>query len=323
MTVHRWHPVTIFAAASIFVLTANAACAQGYPAKPIRLVTSAPGGGADTIARLMAQGLAAPLGQQVIVDNRGSGVVPGQIVSKSTPDGYTLLVYGGTFLLAPLLHEKPPYHPLRDFAPVTLISVSPVVLVVPPSVAANSVRELIALAKAKPGELNFASASNGSASHLAGELFKSMAGVDLMRINYKGNGPAMVDLLAGRVQVMFVNAATVTPHIKSGKLKALAVATEQPSALTPNVPTVTASGLPGYESSSKVGLFAPANTPAAVVRRLNEVSVRFIHTPEAKEQIFRQGADAAGTSPEAFVAIIKSELSRMGKVIKDLGIKEE
>ncbi len=323
MKLRHWQPPgKIFAAGILFAVT-NVAYAQGYPVKPIRLVTSSPGGGADTVSRLMAQGLAGPLGQQIIVDNRGGGVVPGQIVSRATPDGYTLLVYGGTFLLAPLLHEKPPYHPLQDFAPITLISVSPVVLVVPPSVAANSVRELIALAKSKPGALNFASASNGSASHLAGELFKSMAGVDIMRINYKGNGPAMTDLLAGRVQVMFVNAATVTPHIKSGKLKALAVATDQQSALAPGVPTVAASGLPGYEASSKIGLFAPAHTPAAVVKRLNEESVRFIRTPEAKEQIFRHGADAAGSTPEAFVAIIKAELSRMGKVIKDLGIKEE
>ncbi len=310
-------------AATVFATGAPGALAADYPTKPIRLVTSQPGGGADQMARLMAQGLTGPLGQQVVVDNRGSGVIPGQIVSKATPDGYTLLVYGGTFLLSPLMLDHPPYHPLKDFSPITLISVSPVVLVVHPSVAATSVKELIALAKAKPGQLNYASASTGSASHLAGELFKSMTGVDLVRINYKGNGPAMTDLLSGRVQVMFVNASTVTPHIKAGKLKALAVATDQQSPLAPNVPTVAASGVPGYEASSKVGLFAPANTPEAVVRRLNHDSVAFVQTPAAKEQIFRQGADAVGSTPQQFIAVIKAELSRMGKVIKDLGIKEE
>jgi tripartite-type tricarboxylate transporter receptor subunit TctC len=272
---------------------------------------------------MMSFGLAGPLGQQLIVDNRGSGVIPGSIVAKAVPDGYTLLVYGGTFLLSPLMLDQPPYHPLRDFAPITLISDSPVILVVHPSVPANTVKELIALAKAKPGSLNYASASSGSASHLAGELFKAMTATDIMRINYKGNGPAVLDLLGGRVQVMFVNAATVTPSIKSGKLKALAVASNAPSALAPNVPTVSAAGVPGYEASSKIGMFAPARTPDAIIKRLNQDAVRYIRTPEAKELIFNQGADAVGSSPEQFIASIKSDLARMGKVIKDLGIKEE
>ena len=260
------------------------------------------------------------MGQTLVVDARPSGVIPGEIVAKAPPDGYTLLVTAGTLWTLPLM-QKTPYDPVRDFLPVTLAVSVPVVLVVHPSVAANSVKELIALAKAKPGMLNYAADSIGGVAHLAAELFNSMAAVNIVRVSYTSGSNRLAASLRGEVQVQFMNQGLAAPHVKSGKLKVLAVTSAEPSALAPGVPTMTASGLPGYEVAGLVGMFAPAKTPAPIITRLNQEAVRFLKTTEAKERFLGIGAETVGNSPEQFAAIIKADMARLGKVIKDAGIR--
>src|SRR5688572_4384442 len=249
----------------------------------------------------MVPALTASLGQQVIVDNRTATVVPGDIVSKAPPDGHVLLLGASTFYIGPLI-EKAPYDAMRDFAAITLVARSPNVMVVHPSVPANSVAEFIALAKAKPGALNFGSTGVGSSGHLAGELFKYMARVDFVHIPYKSSAAAATDLLAGNVQLAFNNPASVTPHIKSGKLKALAVCSAQPSELLPGLPTVSAAGLPGYESGAIYGLLAPAKTPAAIIKLLNQEIVRILNTPDAKAKFLNVAMESVGSTPEHLTA---------------------
>ena len=301
------------------VVGAGSACGQDYPNKPIRIVTSSAGGNGDFNARLIALGLTRALDQPVIVENRGGSTVPGEIVSKATPDGYTLLAYGSTLWTQALL-DKTPFDPIKDFSPITLTSMSPSVLVVHPSLGVKSVKELIALAKSKPGAFNYAMAQSGSPAHLGGELLKSMAGIDMVGIPYKGAGPALNELIGGQVQFMFASAASVAPHVKSGKLIALAVASAQPSALFPGLPTV-ATTVPGFESGSTQGIWAPAKTPAALIKRLNQEIVRYLNGADVKEKYMSIGAEAVGNSPEQFAAVIKSDMARLGKLIKDAGIK--
>ena len=310
-------------AAGILYLSAGLALGQDYPNKPIRLISPGPGGGADFVARLIAQGISGPLGQQVVVDNRPAGVIPGQIVSKAAPDGYTLLINGNSFWIAPLMRDNTPYDPVNDFAPITTAVGSPNILVIHSSVAANSVKELIALARAKPGVLNYASSSAGGSAHLSAELFKHMAGVDIVRISYKTSGTSVSSLVSGEVQLMFANAPSVAPHIKSGRLKALAVTTLQPSVLFPELPTIAASGLPGFEVASVYGLFAPAKTPASIVNRLNQETVRVLARSDVKQKFLAAGVEPIGGTPQALAAAMKSEMSKMGKVIRDAGIREE
>ena len=299
------------------------AWAQNYPSKPVRIVTAEPGGGNDLASRLIAQGLTASLGQQVIVDNRGgSGLAAGDAVYKAQADGHTLLLYGSNIWISPLL-RKTAWDPLKDFSAITLVNTAPNILVVNPALSVNSVRELIALAKARPGALNYASSGIGSSTHLAGELFRALAGVDIVRINYKGVGAALTDLIAGQVQLIFGSAAAVAPHIKSGKLKALAVTTAQPSAVAPGLPTIAGAGVPGYESGVNVGMFAPAHTPAALVRRLNQETLRVLRTAEVKDKFLSAGVEAAGTTPEHFGTLVKTEMARLGKVVRDAGIRVE
>lgn len=288
------------------------------------MVTSGVGGGADFIARLIAQGISGPLGQQVVADNRGGagGIIPGEILAKSPPDGYTLLFYGSTIWLAPLMRENTPYDAFRDFAPITLAGNSPSMIVVHPSLPVNSIRDLIALAKARPGQLNYGTSGTGSASHLAGELFTAMAGVNIVRVNYKGAAPAFNDVIAGHVQLTFGNAALVLPHLKSGRLKALAVTSLHRSALFPELPTVAAAGLPGYEADALFGMFAPAKTPRAVIDRLNQEVVRFLRTTDARERFLKAGVETIGSSPEELVDAMKSDIARIGKVIKDAGLRD-
>jgi tripartite-type tricarboxylate transporter receptor subunit TctC len=247
--------------AGIIVVGTETASAQNYPNKPIRLVTAEAGGGADFLARLIAQGLAAGFGQQVIVDNRGaaSGVVAADTVAKAPPDGYTLLAIGSVLWLTPFLQDSVGYDPVKDFAPVSITARSVNILVVHPSIAATSVKELLAFARSKPGQLNCASGATGSSNHLAAELFRSMSGVDFVRIPYKGSGPALNDLLGGQVQMMFPTSAAGLPHVKSGRLRALAVTSLKPSTLAPGLPTVAESGVPGYESVVMYALLAPAS----------------------------------------------------------------
>jgi tripartite-type tricarboxylate transporter receptor subunit TctC len=305
----------------MMVLGAGIVFGQKYPNKPIRIVASAAGGSGDFAARLIAQGLSGALSQQVVVDNRG-GVIPGEIVSKAPPDGYTLLIDAASFWIGPLLQETP-YDPVKDFAPVTLTDSAPNVLVVNPSLPVKSVKELIALAKARPGELNYGSSSTGSTPHLAAELFNMMAGVKIVRVPFKGSGPAVISLLGGQVQLMFATAGSVAPHVKSGRLRALAVASLQPSALAPGLPTIAASGVPGYEAVAFEGMFAPAKTPVAIIDRLNQEIVRVLNRAEVKERFFNAGVETVGSTPEEFAAAIKSNVAKWGKLIKDAGIRDE
>ncbi len=305
------------------VLGAGVVSGQNYPYKPIRIVVPGIGGGSDFMARLIGQGLAGPLGQQVVVENRPTGIIPAEIVSKAQPDGYTLLLSGSGLWLAPFLHDKLPFDPVKDFSPITLAVSQPNILVVNPALPAKSVKELIALARAKPGELNYASGSTGAANHLAAELFKAVAGVNIVRINYKGAAAGLAALIAGEVQVMFVTAAAAVPHIKAGRVRALAVTTAQPSALLPDSPTIAASGLPGYESASIYGIFAPARTPRPIINKLNHEIVRVLNKPDVKEKLFNTGAEAVGSSPEQLAALVKSDMVTSGKLIKDAGIRRE
>jgi tripartite-type tricarboxylate transporter receptor subunit TctC len=296
----------------------NPACAQSYPARTIRIVAAAAGGPTDIVARVIAQNIAAPLGRTVIVDNRAVAVMA-EYVAREPPDGYTLLVSGANLWLSPLMRDKSPYDPVKDFAPLSLAVQEPTILVVHPSVPARSVREFVALAKSRPGDLNYASGATGSSNHLAAELFKSMAGVNLVRVTYKGGGPAVMDLIAGQVQLMFASPGVAGQHVKSGRLRALAVTSAQPSALAPDLPTVAATGLPGYESATTHGFFVPAKAPAALVNRLNSEMLRVLNRNEVKEKFLAVGVEVVTSSPQEFAAVIKSEMIKLGKVIKDAG----
>ena len=304
------------------LLAAGIAAGQNYPDKVIRIVTSEAGGSLDFAARLVALELTKSLGQTVIVDNR-STIVAIETAAKAAPDGYTLLFNGAAIWITPLMRSNLPWDAVRDFAPITLAVSSPNIVAVHPSLPVRSVKELIALAKARPGEINYATAAPGTSSHLAAELFKAMAGVNMVSIPYKGAGPALNGLLGGEVQLMFPNAATVAPHIKSGRLRAIAVTSARPSALLPGVPTATASGLPGYEAASINAVFAPANTPGAIVTLLNREIVRIINLRDVKEKFLRAGVETVGGSPAELAAAMKSEVARMSKVIKDAGIRDE
>ena len=306
--------------ASISIFCAGAACAQNYPNRPLRIVTSEVGGGNDVQARLLAPELTAILKQPVIIENRPSGAIPGDIVAKSEPNGYTLLLYNNAVWIGPLIQASP-YDPIRDFAPVTTVTRATNFLAVNPSSPAKSVAELIALAKAKPGELNFGASGIGASNHLAAELFKSMAGINIVRVNYKGAGPALNALLAGEVQLMLPTAGAATPHMKSGRIRVLAVTSAEPSPFAPGIPTVAASGLPGYESIALYAVFAPARTPRPVIDKLNEEIVRLVNRPDMKEKLINAGLEPAGGSPSQLAAMVKSEMARMGKVIKDAGIR--
>ena len=303
----------------LMVSGAGVVSSQNYPNKPIRIVTSEPGGGNDIVARLVAEGLTASLGQRVIVDNRG--IIAAEIAAKATPDGYTLLIYGSNIWLMQYLRDNVPWDPLRDFAPLTVAVNLPNILVVHPSLPVKSVKELVELAKAKPGELNYAAGTIGVSPHLAAELFKALAGVNIVRVPYKGGGPALNGLIGGEVHLMFPNAGSVMPHIKSGRVRALAVSTAQPSALAPGLPTVAAS-VPGYETGAVICVFAPARTPAAIVDLLNREIVRVLNGAVVKERLFNSGSEVVANSPSEFAAFIKSDMARMGKVIRDAGIHE-
>jgi len=305
---------------AIGALAMSAARAQDFPSKPIRIVTGAPGGSSDFTARLIAQGLTDNLRQQVIVDNRGN--VDGELVAKAPPDGYTLVIDGASIWIGPLV-QKALYDPVRDFAPVTLAVSAPNVVIVQPSIPVKSIRELIALAKAQPGKLNYSSGGIGASSHLAAELFKSMAGVAIVNVNYKGTGPALNALIANEVQVMFVNPAIASPHIKSERVRALAVASLGPSPLMPDLPTVAAAGLPGFESVVLQGMFAPAGTPPARVTLLSREIAKVLNRPDVKERHFNTGVETVASTPEELVARIKSEMAKWGKVIKDAGIRPD
>ena len=299
--------------------------AQAYPAKPIRIVVPFPPGGAtDILARAVAQKLTDAWGQAVVVDNRpgAGGNIGSEIVAKAAPDGYTLeMGTVGTHAINASLYAKMPYDHVKDFAPVILVAGVPNVLVVNPSLPVSSVQELIAYAKANPGKLNFASSGSGTSIHLAGELFKVMAGVQMTHIPYKGSAPALQDLIGGQVQLMFDNLPPSLPHIKAGKLRALAVTSATRSSALPDTPTIAESGLPGFEASSWFGVLAPAGTPPAIIARLNAEIGAWLASAEAKEKMLALGANIGGGSPEDFARHIAAETAKWQKVVKASGAK--
>jgi tripartite-type tricarboxylate transporter receptor subunit TctC len=306
--------------------TIGSAHAADYPNRPIRLlVPYAPGGPVDISARIVAQKLTDAFGQQVIVDNRagGGGNIAVEIVAKSAPDGYTLLMgANGTNAINPSLYPKLAVDPVRELAPLGLVASSPMILVAHPSLPAGSVKELVALAKAKPGTINFASSGSGSTAHLSSELLKMMAGVQIVHIPYKGAGPALTDLVAGQTQFMITGVSSTLPFVKSGKLKALGVSSEKRLAILPDVPTV-AEALPGYEVITWYGVFAPVATPKPITEKLAEALKRIVASPDAKERFAALGADANYLPPDQFAAMIRTETAKWAKVIRESGAKPE
>ena len=310
-----------------FLAFSAAVFAQAWPAKPIKLVVPyPPGGSADILARAIGQKLGDGLGQAVVIDNRpGAGTAIGaEATAKAAPDGYTIML--GTVsshAINPALTPGLKYDPVKDFAPVSLVASIPFVLLVHPSLPARSVKDLIALATAKPGSLNFSSAGSGTSNHLAGELFKSMTGTYMVHIPYKGSAPALNDLLAGQVQLMFDLALTAQPHVKSGAARALGVTGLTRSSALPDVPTIAESGVPGYEVSAWFGFFAPAGTSAAIVTALNAETVKAMRLPDLKERLANQGAEAVTNTPEQFASYVKEELGKWTRVVKASGMKAD
>jgi tripartite-type tricarboxylate transporter receptor subunit TctC len=300
----------------------GAAFGQAYPTKPVRIVTAEPGGANDIAARLIAPGLSASLGQQFLIDNRPAGVIPGGIVSKAPPDGHTLLVTTSLLWILPLI-QSAPFDTARDFAPVMLIAITPGILVTHPSLPVKNVRELIALAKARPGELDYASGATGSSTHLAAELFKSMAGVNIVRVPFRGAGPAVLGLLSGQVQLMFASTTSSQPHILSHRLRPLAVTSATRSALSPELPTLAESGLSGYEWVTSVIVFAPAGTPAAVVNRLNSEIAQVLKQAEVRARFLAAGLEVVASSPAEVTAVMKKDVVRASSLIKSAGIKAQ
>ncbi len=315
-------------AASLAAALAPAAVGQpAFPTKPIRIVVPfPPGGTTDILARAAAQKMTEAWKEQAVVDNRpgAGGNIGAELVARSPADGYTLLMGTvGTHAINASLYAKMPYDHVKDFAPVILVAAVPNVLVVHPSLPVHSVAELIAYAKANPGKLNFASSGSGTSIHLAGELFKVMAGVQMTHVPYKGSAPAIADLVGGQVQLMFDNLPSALAQIKAGKLRALAVTSAQRAAALPDAPTIAESGLPGYEASSWFGLLAPAGTPADVVAKINGEIARWLASPEAKEKLSSQGAIAAGGTPEDFARHIAAETAKWQRVVRESGAKVE
>ncbi len=321
MSISRYVPCLL----AMIVTSSGVAYGQNYPNKPVRIVTTEPGSGSDFVSRLIAQEMTGIWGQQVIVDNRGgaSGAIAAELVAKSTPDGYTLILYGNPLWLLPLFRKNLPYDSVKDFAPITLAVKSPDIVVVHPSLPVKSIPELIALAKARPGELNYSSSATGGSTHVAPELFKSMAKVNIVRIAYRGVGAAVTALIGGEAQVMFSAPAAVVPHIKSERLRAIAVTSAEPSVLAPGLPTVAASGVPGYESIIIFGIFAPAKIPAELAGRLNHDIVRALNNAEMKEKFLKSGTEVVASSQKEFAAGVKSEMDSLSKVIKETGIRED
>jgi tripartite-type tricarboxylate transporter receptor subunit TctC len=301
------------------VAVAGLASAQTYPTKPVRIITAAAGGGSDYATRLIATPLSVALGQQVVVDNRG--VIAADLAAKAAPDGYTLLLSGPTLWLLPFMRDNVPSN-ISDFASITLATETANILVVHPQLAVKSVRDLIAMAKAKPGELNYATSGSGNSVHIAGELFRSMSGANVVRVNYKGATQALTDLVAGQTQFMFSVPGSAMPQVKSGRLRALAVTSAKPTPLAPGFPTV-AETLPGYESVSRLAIFAPAGTPAPIIARLNQEIVRVLQNADLKEKFLAAGIEAIGSTPAGLTALVNTEVNRMGKVIKDAGIRAD
>ncbi len=312
--------LSVVAALSVF-----AAQAAEWPDKPIRVILSVPAGATpDVTARLVFPGLSQQLGVSLVADNRagGGGVIGAEIAAKSAPDGYTLFISSpGALTILPHMRKGIPYDTIRDFAPVSLISIGPFVLMTHPSVPAKTVRELIALAKSQPGKLNYASAGNGVANHLAGELFKQMAGVDIVHVPYKGAPQAVTDVLAGHMNMMFNSVAPIVGYIKTGKIRVLGIASLQRSPQLPDVPTIHESGVPGFEAVNWFGMFAPAKTSRTIINRVNAALVKTVKTPEMQAQFIALGADPVGSTVEEFTAFVKRDMEKYEKVVRISGAK--
>ena len=319
--------VCLIVAAAFPGCTALQAAAQAYPVKPVRIVVPfPPGSGADIIARTVGVKLTEKWRQQVLVDSRpgASGIIASEIVSRAAPDGYTLMVgTSSSHAINVSLYSRLPYDAVRDFAPVSLIARVPLMVAVHPSVPANSIRELIALARARPGQLNFGSAGTGTTTHLSGELFKTMAGVNIVHIPYRGSPQALTDAVSGQVSMVFAPTLTALPQVQSGRLKALAMTTSARSSSAPEVPTVAESGLPGYEATLWYGFFAPGGTPREIVEQLSKEVVAILGLSEVRDSLRQQGAEPAGNSPEEFAGHVKSEIAKWAKVVKISGARAD
>ena len=315
----------LFSIAFVLVAAATPVIAQQYPAKAVRMIVGFPAGGtSDIMARLTGQKLSEAWGQTFIIDNRpgAGGNIGTELVAKSAPDGYTLLVSPGSTLTSnPAVYSKVPFDTVRDFAPVTIIASVPNALVVHPSVPVNNVKELIALAKSRPGQLAYASTGAGQSTHLSAELLKLSAGINMIHVPYKGSAPALTDIVAGQVSVMFDNLPSCLPFIKSGRLKPLAVSSTSRSRALPDLPTVAESGVPGFDVTVWFAVLAPAATPRDIVNRLNGEIIKAIKTPDMRERLAQQGAEPVGNTSDEFAAVIKRDLAKWAKVVKDAGIK--
>ena len=320
----RLRPLSAFALA-VLSMAAFSQDAAHYPSRPIRMIVPfAPGGGLDISTRLIGQKLAGEWGQNVVVDSRpGAATIVGtEIASRAAPDGYTVLMITTTFAINPGLYPKLPYDPGRDFTPVTQLNSQPNVVVVPPSFAGNSVKDLIALAKAKPGELTFASPGAGSAPHLAAEMFQRAAGVSMIHVPYKGIPPAVIDVIGGRVTMLFTTTISAAPQIKAGKLRAVAITSAKRQAGMPDIPTIGET-LPGYRAEAFQGMVVPAGVPQAIVNKLSAEVARIVRLPDVAERFQLDGAEPVGSTPKEFAAFLKAEMQKWSKVVKDAGVKPE
>jgi len=316
-----------FLFATLVVLPSSGAAAEGFPERPPRFIVGfTPGGPSDIIARALGQKLSELWAQQVVIENRpgAGGNVAAELAARSAPDGYTWLL-GNNSILATnqSLYPKLAYDPVKDFAPVALVAIQPNILVVNPAVPVSSVKELIALAKAKPGELNYASSGSGAAAHLAAELFKTMAGVEMVHVPYKGAQPALTDVIAGRAQLMFATSASVIPYVKAGRLRALAVTTSRRSASVPELPTLSEAGVAGFEAITWHGVVVPRATPATLVERLNGDMIRSLDAPDLRERLESLGAELATGTPQDFANYIAREIPKWAKVVRESGARAE
>jgi len=314
------------ALAGCALLAAAGAQAQGYPERPVRVVVaSAAGGNADIVGRLVTAAVGQRLDQQFIVDNRAgaAGLIGSEIVARASADGYTLLHAASNYVIVAVLQPKPPYDPVKSFAPIGLVSTTALVLVIPPALPAKTVKELVAIGRARPGELSFASAGTGSPGHLAGALFVAATGVKAVHVPYKATQQAMIDLSAGQVQLMFPTLSAVMPQVNAGRLRALAITARERSALAPALPTLNEAGLPGYEASIWNGWVAPARTPPAILKRLSAQLEQVVQSPEVRDRMIAAGAEPLTSTPEAFGRLIAEEVAKWGKVIREAGIRPE
>jgi tripartite-type tricarboxylate transporter receptor subunit TctC len=322
-----WVSFALLAPCSVAKAQSQTGASPHYPTKPIRFIVPYPAGGpADTVARMIGQHLTATWGQGVVVDDRGGGggLIAAEMAAKSPPDGHTLFLGAiQTHAINPALYAKLPYDPIRDFAPITPVSFDPLLLVIHPAVGAATLKELVALAKARPGQLNYASTGTGGSSQLAMELLKSIAGINLTHVPYKGATPAITDMISGQTQVTFLGVSGVLPHVRGGRLKALGISSAKRSAVAPEIPTIAESGYPGFEVITWYGVVVPAGTPREIQRMLSTEISRIVRLPDVKDRLAASGADAVSMTPEQFGAFIKSEMVKWAKVIKEAGIKAD